>query len=202
MFKKKDEQKQATPPQNPKISIDHLTELGEIDMQDLCESAEAAIKDGGGFGWIKMPSRDVMERYWRGVILVPHRDLFVGRVDGTIAGTIQLIRQPSHNEAQAFSAKMISLFVSPWARRFGIAQDMVKAVEKFAKKKGIDVVRLDVRETQEDAIELFKSLDYEHWGTNPRYAKVKGKLYQGFYFQKDLSKTRRKASILQKTEKE
>ncbi len=48
-------------------------------------------------------ARDVMETYWRGVLLVPERTLFVGRLDGVIAGSAQLVRPPRNNEAQAHS---------------------------------------------------------------------------------------------------
>lgn len=186
MFKKdvKETKDLMSKSKNPKIKTDHMTEIGAVDMDDLCQATESAIKSGGGFGWLKMPSRDVLERFWKGVILVPHRDLFVGRVDGSIAGTVQLIRQPSNNEAQKFSAKIISVFVSPWARGFGVGEKMIKEVEKFAKKKGIEVIRLDVRETQKEAIRLFEKCGYQQWGTNPHYAKVKGKVVHGFYFQK------------------
>lgn len=170
-----------------KIKIENMTEIGPVDMNDLCEATEKAIEKGGGFGWVKTPGRQVLERYWKGVILVPNRDLFVGRIDGTIAGAVQLIRQPNNNEAQGFSVKIISTFVAPWGRGFGVGREMMSTLEKFAKKKGIQVVRLDVRETQKDAIKFFKACGYTKWGTNPLYAKVKNKIYCGFYFQKDLT---------------
>lgn len=179
---------------NPKIKIEHMVEIGAVDMNDLCDATEKAIEAGGGFGWVKTPSREVLERYWKGVILVPNRDLFVGRIDGTIAGAAQLISQPSNNEAQIFSAKIISTFVAPWGRGFGLGTQIMVALEKFAKKKGIDVTRLDVRETQKEAIAFFKSCGYEKWGTNPRYAKIKNTVYRGFYFQKDLTTKPKKAN--------
>lgn len=184
--------KNKTTPAKPKIKTEHITKIGVVDMDDLCQATEAAIKSGGGFGWIKMPSREVLERFWKGVILIPHRDLFVGRVDGTIAGTVQLVRQPSNNEAQKFSAKMISVFVSPWARRFGVGKQLIKEVEKFAKKNGIEIIRLDVREGQKEAIALFEACGYDQWGVNPYYAKVKGKVVQGLYFQKNLKAKKKK----------
>ncbi len=170
-----------------KIKAEHMTEISPLDMNDLCDATESAIKNGGGFGWIKTPSREVLERYWKGVILVPHRDLFVGRLDGTIAGAVQLIRQPSNNEAQSFSAKIISTFVAPWARGKGLGQKIMAETEKFAKKNNVDVVRLDVRETQTQAIAFFKKVGYTQWAVNPLYAKVKGKVYKGIYFQKPLN---------------
>ena len=34
-------------------SVELLTELKGTDLEDLCDAAEAAIADGGGFGWIE-----------------------------------------------------------------------------------------------------------------------------------------------------
>ena len=48
------------------------------------------IIEGGGFGWLKPPPRQVLENYWKGVLLVPERRLVVGRLDGIIAGSAQL----------------------------------------------------------------------------------------------------------------
>ena len=48
------------------------------------------------------------------------------------------------------------------------------------------VFNLDVRETQEAAIQLFKSKGYKKWGINPSYAKVNGQNIKGFYYFKKL----------------
>jgi len=72
----------------PKTTVvERLTEFHGNDLADLCDAAETAIIGGGGFGWLKPPRRDVMEAYWKGVLLVPERQLFVGRLDGGPAGT-------------------------------------------------------------------------------------------------------------------
>ena len=42
----------------------------------------AAIIDGGGFGWVNAPGRLALETYFRGVLLVPERELFVARLNG------------------------------------------------------------------------------------------------------------------------
>ena len=72
--------------------IERLSEFRGNDLADLCDAAEAAIVAGGGFGWLAPPRRDVMEAYWRGNLLVPGRTVFVGRLDGVIAGSAQLNR--------------------------------------------------------------------------------------------------------------
>ena len=94
--------------------------LADDDLQALCEAADAAIIDGGGFGWIEPPGRTALESYFRGVLLVPERELFVGRMDGIIVGSAQLVRPPRNNEAQAFAASLMHSFVAPYARGHGI----------------------------------------------------------------------------------
>ena len=115
------------------VFVEHITELGRGDMEDLCDAAEAAIVDGNGFGWLTPPPRDVLERYWQGVLLVPERDLFAGRIDGTIGGSAQLVRPPRNNEAQAFAAAITTNFVSPWARGHGMARMLTEAAEAAAR---------------------------------------------------------------------
>ena len=90
----------AEPQFPPAPTVEMLTEFGPGDLQDLSDAAEAAIKDGGGFGWISPPPRETLEAFWRGVLLIPERDLFVGRLDGVIAGSCQIQKPARNNEAQ------------------------------------------------------------------------------------------------------
>jgi ribosomal protein S18 acetylase RimI-like enzyme len=168
-------------------SVERLTAFRNNDLQDLCDAADEGIKAGGGFGWLKPPPRVVMESFWRGVLLIPDRMVFVGRLDGVIAGTAQLIRPARNNEAQALSAQLTTHFVAPWARGHGLARAIVVAVEEAARAVGVKVLNLDVRETQGAAIQLYQSLDYQHWGSHPRYAFVDGGWVGGFHFWKDLA---------------
>jgi ribosomal protein S18 acetylase RimI-like enzyme len=167
--------------------VEPLTELGQTDLDDLCDAALKAVADGGGFGWIKAPQRHVMENYWRGVLMVPERSLFVARLDGVICGSAQLVRSPRNNEAQSFSAQLISHFIVPWARRRGLGRRLVQAVEAAARAAGIAVLNLDVRATQIAAIALYESLGFERWGTHPAYALVQGAVLPGHFYLKRLS---------------
>ena len=63
-----------------KVTVEHLTQYSGTDLDDLCEATESAIVEGGGFGWLKVPARQVLENYWKGVLLVPERRLVVGRL--------------------------------------------------------------------------------------------------------------------------
>ncbi len=167
-------------------SVGRIEEISDIDLADLCDATEAAIIDGGGFGWLTPPSRRVLERYWKGVLLVPQRSLFVARQNGTIVGSAQLVRPPRNNEAQVFAAAITTNFIAPFARGHGLARDITIAVERAAREDGFSHLTLDVRETQTAAIRLYQSLGYEHWGTNPDYAIVDDEMIAGRYYAKRL----------------
>ncbi len=167
-------------------SVGRIEQISDIDLADLCDAAEAAIIDGGGFGWLVPPSRRVLERYWKGVLLVPQRSLFVARLNGAIVGSAQLVRPPRNNEAQVFAAAITTNFIAPFARGHGLARDITIAVERAAREDGFSHLTLDVRETQTAAIRLYQSLGYNHWGTNPDYAIVDDEMIAGRYYAKRL----------------
>jgi len=168
----------------PTISVERLTAFKKTDLADLCDAADAAIEAGGGFGWVRPPPRHVFESYWKGTLLIPERQVFVGRLDGTIAASAQMARPARNNEAQVFSAALMTSFVAPWARGHGLAKLVTVAVEEAARASGAHLINLDIRETQTAAIQLYEALGYTRWGVHPHYAKVEGKLIRGFFYYK------------------
>jgi len=168
------------------LTVERATELTDEDLNALCEATAAAVIEGGGFGWVNAPERQVLERYFRGLLLVPERELFVGRLNGVIVGSAQLVRPPRNNEAQSFAATMMHLFIAPFARGHGVGRMMVKRVEDGARALGYQVLNLDVRETQTAAIRMYEALGYIRWGEHPFYARVRGEVVRGFYYYKQL----------------
>jgi len=169
-----------------RIAVERLTQYVGTDLDDICEATESAIQEGGGFGWLRVPARQVLENYWKGTLLVPERRLIVGRLDGVIAGSVQLSRAPRNNEAQAFAGTLSSAFVAPWARGRGIARAIVIEAERLARELGLVVLNLDLRDTQHAAIGLYESLGYSRWGIHPCYAQVEGRIIPGHYYYKRL----------------
>lgn len=169
------------------ISIERVqSKMTQSDLNDLCDAADAAIVAGGGFGWVRLPQREVMERFWQGVMAMPLRILIVARLDGVIAGSLQLIRPAPNNEAQQFAVHLSNHFVAPWARGHGLARRLLIEAERIAKDEGYEVINLDVREALDAAISLYESQGYELIGVHPAYAKVKGRLVEGRYYYKSL----------------
>jgi ribosomal protein S18 acetylase RimI-like enzyme len=166
------------------LSVELTTELSVHDMADLCEATDAAIIEGGGFGWVEPQGRAALERHFRGSMLVPERELFLARLDGMVVGSAQLVRPPRNNEAQAFAAHLTHAYIAPYARGHGLARLLVQRVEERAAALSHRVLNLDVRETQDTAIALFESLGYVRWGTHPAYARVRGRTVSGHYYYK------------------
>lgn len=157
-------------------------QLDPHDLADLCEATNAAIVEGGGFGWVDAQSRTALERHFRGVLLVPERELFIARLDNEVVGSAQMVRPPRNNEAQGFSATLTHAFIAPYARGFGLARLLIGKIEERAAGLGIRVLNLDVRATQTTAIALFEGLGYTRWGTHPVYARVNGETVAGYYY--------------------
>lgn len=168
----------------PVATVDLATALSTGEMQDLCDATDAAIENGGGFGWVTLPAREILERYWSGVLTMPQRRLFLARLDGVICGTCQLMLPSKNNEAQSFAVQLTAHFVAPWARGHGLARLLLEEAEAQAREEGYSVINLDVRETQEAALRLYEGLGYEKIGEHPYYAQVDGKIIRGRYYTK------------------
>ena len=169
-------------PELPVISVERCERITETELMELCEATNAAIIEGGGFGWLEPQGQDILMRHFRGVLLVPERELFLAKLNGRVVGSAQLVRPPRNNEAQAIGAQLTHAYVAPYARGIGLARALVRFVEDRAAALGHRVLNLDVRETQLAAIQIFEALGYTRWGTHPAYARVKGRTVKGHFF--------------------
>ena len=161
-----------------------IFEKGEL--EELTTATMDAIDEGIGFGWNSKPPKSKVKEYWKGVLLVPNRWLFIGKYKGVVSGSIQVITSSSANEAAIFRIFIDTHFVATWARGHGLAKLLIESAERECKKKNYTHVILDVRKTQIRAINLYEQLDYNLWGTLPDYHKLaNGKMVSGnFYYKK------------------
>lgn len=167
--------------------VEKVLQISGADLDDLCYATEEAIKDGIGFNWVHPPSREVLERYWKGVLMVPERTLFTGRLDGTVAASCQLVAPGPNKPSQGFCAMIDAHFVAPWARGHGLAKMLLQAVEEEAAVNGFSAIKLDVIETQDRAIHLYESCGYKRWGILPKYKQVGEDILAGHFFFKELT---------------
>ena len=172
------------------IKIEALDRLNSLDLVDLCDAAEATITDtynfNIGFNQWQPPLRSSLESYFKGVMLVKDRKLIVGRLDSTIAGSMQLVIPSSNNETSSFAVSLDNHFVAPWARNLGMSRAMIDFVDKYAVSLGYKIIKLSVRSTREAAITLYESCGYKRWGTLDKYEMVGNKIVSGYFYYKDL----------------
>ena len=168
------------------ISVETLDHLSEVDLADLCNITEQAISAGGGFGWLRVPTREILNQYWQDIKNDRLNNLIVGRLNGVIAGTLQLSYEAPNIESRKNIAQIKRHFVAPWARGYGLAKSMIDFSETKAREENIKSIQLSVRQTQEAAIQLFSNKDYKVWGENPYYAFINGSFVKGIYFYKNL----------------
>ncbi len=167
-------------------TVEIMDELPPADLYDLCDAADDAIDAGGGFGWVTPPARDMLEKYWKGVMVVPERHLLIARMDGMVCGAVQLVEPNRNNEAQSGIGQLLAHFVAPWARGQGAGRKLLQTAEKLAVEMGYKVLHLDVRATQTAAVSLYEELGYVRWGTNPTYAMVDGHFVAGHFYSKTI----------------
>jgi ribosomal-protein-alanine acetyltransferase len=98
----------------------------------------------------------------------------VAKVDGTIAGFI--IAQVEVEENTEFG-HIITINVAPKIRRQKIATILLKEIETILKQKGITECRLEVRDDNQPAIKLYKTLSYQIVGKLEKYYGEKHGLY-------------------------
>src|ERR1700744_1353964 len=116
--------------------VERLTEFRHADLNELVQATEDAIRDGIGFNWVVPPGKDVLETYWKGVLVVPERVLFVGRIAGKLAASVQLVKPETRRETSSFAASIEAHFVAPWARGHGLAKMLLEAAEREARSQG------------------------------------------------------------------
>jgi ribosomal protein S18 acetylase RimI-like enzyme len=177
--------------QQPIIEIDKIKTFKNNDLNDLCDAAQSAIADDSisfsiGLSPVDAKMRDKLEAYWKGALLIPERVLIVGRIDGVIASSIQLIKPFSNNHNSSFAATVDSHFVAPWARGYGLARVLLREAEKEAVYAGISLIKLSVRSNLHPAIKLYEACGYKRWGTLDKYEQIEGKLFSGYFYYKDL----------------
>ena len=168
------------------LPVERITEFKYSDLEDICHATVDAIRDGIGFNWVVPPSSDVLESYWKGVLVVPERVLFGGRLEGTLAAAVQLVRPAPSRQLAAFSAQIQNHFVAPWARGHGLAKALLQAAEDYARECNFSVLTLSVRETQEAAMRLYEESGFVRWGVLPYYECVNERMIAGHHFYKTL----------------
>ena len=105
------------------ISVDNIETLTDVDLADLCNITEQAIKAGGGFGWLRVPTRDILIDYWTKRTNDKYIKLIVGRLNGVIAGTLQLAYEAPNIESRKKYCAHKKTICCPMGKRLWFSQN-------------------------------------------------------------------------------
>ncbi|AZL16209.1 GNAT family N-acetyltransferase [Rickettsiales endosymbiont of Stachyamoeba lipophora] len=180
----------ASEKQKNLIEVLKINKLTPKDLNELCEATIMTMNDQKGFsiGFVKGYNieRNFLENYFKGVLVMPERNLYVAKYDDVIAGSIQLVKPHPAHETKQFACSLDNHFVVPWARGHGIAKMLLQMLENDAKSSGFKVINLSVRDNRAAAIKLYESMGFVNWGNLPCYEYIDGKMISGKFYYKNL----------------
>ena len=181
-----DEENREIENKGPRLSVDEVITLDNVDILELCEATRLAILAHEGFNWISPPPENTLESFWKGVITIPERTLIIARMDGQIAGCCQMVRPPKNNEAGAFRGNLETFFLAPWARGHNLAKTMLQKAEDVARAQGCRTLESHMAADQHVAIAICEWIGMTRWGIKERYAMINDVFVPGYYYSKDL----------------
>jgi GNAT superfamily N-acetyltransferase len=140
-------------------------------IEPLADVLIDCVEGGASVSFMWPLPRETALAFWRGVAEGVERGervlLVAEEADGRIVGTVQLIvAQPENQPHRADVAKML---VHRSARRRGIAQQLMAAIDAAAIGAGKTVLVLDTV-TGGDAERLYERSAWQRVGTVPNYA--------------------------------
>ncbi len=172
------------------MKIEKLSIPDQVAIDQLALLLVSCVETGASVSFMHPLTADRARAFWRGVLDDAARGgrvLLVARSDDAspIIGTVQLIvDQPENQPHRADVAKML---VHPKARRQGIGEALMHAIEAEARAAGKSVLVLDT--ANDVAARLYTRAGWQRVGEIPNYALLpQGGLCATSYFHKQLAK--------------
>ncbi|MGF1605067.1 MAG: GNAT family N-acetyltransferase [Rhodothalassiaceae bacterium] len=166
--------------------VEPVTRLSSQELAQLVEATEQAIADKAT-NWTRSPGKSPLESFWKGILLAPHRDLFVARFEKRVVGALQLIRPGPLAETGAFSGELAGFFVAPHARGHSLARRLIEAGEARARGYGLKTLDFSIRADRQAALGLAAALGFQRWAVKSHFAFVDGRFVAGYFFTKELT---------------
>jgi GNAT superfamily N-acetyltransferase len=149
--------------------IRRLDQIGEIELDELCEVLLDCVEGGASVNFMWPMTRDKAERFWRGVadgLARGDRAVLVAEIDGRIIGTAQTVWAPQEN--QPHRADVAKMLVRREARRLGVGAALLRAAEVAARDAGKRVLVLDT--ASDSAERLYEREGWQRVGCIPEFA--------------------------------
>jgi acetyltransferase len=133
----------------------------------LAELLAACVNAGAGVGFLRPLALDEAAVFWRATIADPVALTLAARDGGRIVGTVRLVLAGQANGRHR--ADVAKLLVHPDARRRGVAEALMAALEDLARTHGRTTLVLDT-ETGGQAEHLYERWGWSRVGEIPEYA--------------------------------
>jgi ribosomal protein S18 acetylase RimI-like enzyme len=137
---------------------------------DLVELLADAVEGGASVGYVWPVDRALLTTFWQGVgadVAAGRAELLVAEDATGIAGCVMLV--PSMKPNGRHRAEVVKLLVHRRARRQGLGERLMHAVETRARARGLSLMVLDTT-ADSPAERLYRRLGWQVSGTIPGYA--------------------------------
>ena len=127
------------------------------------------VDAGASVSFMSPMTRHKADAFWIGTrerVAAGTTELLVAELGGEVAGTVQLVMGLPEN--QPHRADIAKLLVHPDARRQGVGQALMTAIEDLAREKGKTLLVLDT--ASDDADRLYRTLNWIEVGRIPGFA--------------------------------
>lgn len=152
------------------FSVRTLTTISDIQLEDLAQVLKDCVDGGASVGFVQPFAIDQARAFWRSVAQALQRGeraLLVAEDEAQrIVGTVQLVLAQPPN--QPHRADVSKLLVHRRARRQGLAEALMRAVEPLARQHGKTLLVLDT--ASDSAARLYERLGWHKVGLIPGYA--------------------------------
>lgn len=156
------------------LLIAPLTSATAHDRAELIALLTACVHAGASIGFLAPLAANEAEAYWAKILSDlggGFRVLLVAREggpDGAMVGAAQLACESRANGRHR--AEVQKVMVLPTQRRRGIARQLMAALERVARARGITLLFLDTSDSHAGARAFYEALDYVYVGGIPDYA--------------------------------
>jgi len=139
-------------------------------LPDLIELLQDSVIGGASIGFLSPPADEEALAYWQEVghaLKTPYRIMLAAQKDEKIVGSVQLDLASRANGIHR--AEVVKLMVHSSARRQGIAQGLLSAIEDEARIAKRTTLILDTR-AGDPSEYLYLKMGYTRAGVIPEYA--------------------------------
>ncbi|HMA20731.1 MAG TPA: GNAT family N-acetyltransferase [Gemmatimonadaceae bacterium] len=156
-------------------------------LDDLSSLLMDAVESGAGVSFMSDLSFDRAREWWSKVFAESSSKavILAARDELGVVGTVQL--QPSWAPNQPHRADVAKLIVHRRARGQGVARDLMRELERYAREEGFTLLLLD---TCKDSVaeRLYSSIGWTRVGVVPNFAlNPDGSLCDTVFFYKQLT---------------